>query len=98
MIPILDACSTVVKSDSLLPPELQQQLREALGSLRSMQETAFDWHPGSDEKVLDLVHPSMFPLVYGRSKAFKEKTVGVRNAISSWVSTIVFPSCPDLLG
>jgi hypothetical protein len=28
-----------------------------------------DWHPGSDEKVLDLVHPSLFPLVYGRTRA-----------------------------
>lgn len=27
-----------------------------------------DWHPGSDDKVLNLVHPSLFPLGYGRTK------------------------------
>ncbi|GEM08961.1 hypothetical protein Rt10032_c06g2978 [Rhodotorula toruloides] len=26
-----------------------------------------DWHPGSNEQVLDLVHPSLFPLVYEKS-------------------------------
>ena len=27
-----------------------------------------DWHPGSDQKVLDLVHPSLIPVVYGRTR------------------------------
>lgn len=27
-----------------------------------------DWHPGSDETVWDLVHPSLFPCVHGLSK------------------------------
>ena len=26
-----------------------------------------DWHPGSDNQVLDLVHPSLYPIVYGRT-------------------------------
>ncbi|KAJ2920638.1 hypothetical protein H1R20_g16458, partial [Candolleomyces eurysporus] len=38
-------------------------------------DTAKDWHPGSDGKVLDLVHPSMFPLIYGQSKVL---SVGAR--------------------
>ena len=27
-----------------------------------------DWHPGSNEQVLDLVHPSLFPLISGVSR------------------------------
>lgn len=27
-----------------------------------------DQHPGPEEQVRDLVHPSLFPLVYGRSR------------------------------
>jgi hypothetical protein len=26
-----------------------------------------DWHPGSNGQVLDLVHPSLYPVVYGRT-------------------------------
>ena len=26
-----------------------------------------DWHPGSDGLVLDLVHPSLYPIVYGHT-------------------------------
>ena len=38
-----------------------------------------DWHPGSDEKALDLVHPSLFPLVYGRSRTLPEGIVNLKN-------------------
>ena len=31
-------------------------------------ETAPDWHPGSNEQMLDLVHPSLFPLISGLSQ------------------------------
>lgn len=34
--------------------------------------------------VLDLVHPSMYPLVYGRSRVLKEELVGVSDAIEKW--------------
>ena len=34
--------------------------------------------------VQDLVHPSMYPLVYGRSRGFQEECVGVANAIEQW--------------
>lgn len=35
--------------------------------------------------VQDLVHPSMYPLVYGRSRVLQEEVVGVENAIGKWV-------------
>lgn len=34
-----------------------------------------DWHPGSGEKVLDLVHPSLFPLVYGQTRILPDSLV-----------------------
>ena len=33
-----------------------------------MPDAERDWHPGSDEQVLDLVHPSLFCLVRGVSR------------------------------
>ncbi|KAJ7863870.1 hypothetical protein B0H13DRAFT_2070038 [Mycena leptocephala] len=31
---------------------------------------SLDWHPGSNGKVLDLVHPSLYCIVYGRTHAY----------------------------
>lgn len=34
--------------------------------------------------VQDLVHPSMYPLVHGRSRIMKDEAVGVNDAIEKW--------------
>jgi hypothetical protein len=34
--------------------------------------------------VQDLVRPSMYLLVYGQSRVFKEEVVGVEDAITKW--------------
>ncbi|TFY53754.1 hypothetical protein EVJ58_g9272 [Rhodofomes roseus] len=38
-----------------------------LAPLESVPDSEKDWHPGSDGKVLDLVHPSLYPVIYGRT-------------------------------
>ena len=45
--------------------EIRQGLKAAFEKLRSEQGAEPDWHPKSDDQVLDLVHPSMYPFVYG---------------------------------
>jgi hypothetical protein len=66
LIPTLDAASnTVVKSDTVVSSELQKDLRTAFDTLRKDQASAVDWHPRTTEMVQDLVHPSMYPFVYG---------------------------------
>lgn len=59
------AGNSVVKSDSLLPELLKNDLRAAFDKLRADQASNVDWHPQSNEQVQDLVHPSMYPFVYG---------------------------------
>ncbi|TFK27630.1 hypothetical protein FA15DRAFT_666301 [Coprinopsis marcescibilis] len=61
----------VVKSDSAVSAETKFALQDAVRLLESVPEKLKDWHPGSDHKVLDLVHPSLFPFVYGRSKVLQ---------------------------
>ncbi|KAG8631442.1 hypothetical protein KVT40_000582 [Elsinoe batatas] len=39
------------------------------------------WHPGSNDQVLDLVHPSLFPLVYGRTRVLTNESIGVEDAL-----------------
>ncbi|KAH6909367.1 hypothetical protein BKA70DRAFT_1426494 [Coprinopsis sp. MPI-PUGE-AT-0042] len=67
----------VVKSDTAVSPETKKALQKAVEPLENVPDSQKDWHPGSDEKVLDLVHPSLFPVIFGRSKvlAVGEKVV-----------------------
>jgi hypothetical protein len=58
----------VVKSDYAVPEAVKLALQSAIKPLESVPEAQKDWHPGSDGKVLDLIHPSLYPLVYGKTK------------------------------
>jgi hypothetical protein len=37
--------------------------------LENVPDRLKDWHPGSEGKVLDLVHPSLFPVILGTTRA-----------------------------
>ncbi|GAB1320932.1 Manganese lipoxygenase [Madurella fahalii] len=76
--------NTVIKSDSLISDELRQGLKAAFEKLRAEQGAEPEWHPWTDDKVQDLVHPSMHPFVYGKSKFIQEEVVGVADAIEKW--------------
>ena len=69
----------VVKSDTTVSPDLKAELRIACKSLEDIPTSLKDWHPGSDDKVLDLVHPSLFPLIYGRSRVLPTGEVGLQD-------------------
>ncbi|TFK66459.1 hypothetical protein BDN72DRAFT_145431 [Pluteus cervinus] len=58
----------VVKSDTVIPQSVKEALQRATAPLENVPANQRDWHPGSNGQVLDLVHPSLFPLVYGKSR------------------------------
>lgn len=74
----------MAKSDVLISPKFRGFLQKAFDKLKADQAACPDWHPGTDEKVLNLVHPSMFPLIYGQSRGFQKEVVGVEDAIYQW--------------
>jgi len=51
----------------LIPGSLREKLLAAVAPLENVPDSEKDWHPGSDRLVLDLVHPSLYPIVYGRT-------------------------------
>lgn len=65
----------MVKSDDAIPETLLQALQQGARVLEDVPDNQKDWHPGSDGKVLDLLHPSLFPLIYGVSRALPYGTV-----------------------
>ena len=68
IVAAIDANAIVYMSDTALDNQLKEALKAAVASLENIPEPQKDWHPGSDGKVLDIVHPSLCPLIYGRTK------------------------------
>ncbi|PYH42267.1 DUF4246 domain-containing protein [Aspergillus saccharolyticus JOP 1030-1] len=73
----------VVRSDTAIPQDLQQALRQAVAPLEDLPLEDRDYHPGSDNKVRDLVHPSLFPLVYGRTRILPDRILTVDDCLAS---------------
>ncbi|KAG9100700.1 hypothetical protein FRC07_010390, partial [Ceratobasidium sp. 392] len=60
------------QSDKLVPATLKAKLVAGVGKLENVPDSERDWHPQSNDTVLDLVHPSLYPIVYGRTLAYPE--------------------------
>lgn len=79
-----DSYAPIAKSDELLSRELRDELILATRPLLNVPPAAKDWHPGTDEKVLNLVHPSLYPLVYGQTRVLSRGgRVDLRNMAAS---------------
>ncbi|KAK6331465.1 hypothetical protein TWF730_004547 [Orbilia blumenaviensis] len=62
----------VWRADGVVPEELRQELINAVATLENVPDHQKDWHPGSNGQVLDLVHPSLWPIIYGRSISLED--------------------------
>ncbi|KAF9920446.1 hypothetical protein FBU30_009720 [Linnemannia zychae] len=61
------------RADGLIPEDLKKKLLECIKKLEDIPDHLKDWHPGSNKQVLDLVHPSLFPFIAGRTLVTKEE-------------------------
>ncbi|KAI0536264.1 hypothetical protein GGR58DRAFT_475769 [Xylaria digitata] len=106
LISILDAEIEVVKSDSVIPSSLAAQLKTAVKPLEDVPEHHKDWHPESENKVLDLLHPSLFPMVYGASRVLPYGKVPLRGCAEftgkgetyAMLKEVRYSGAPFLLG
>ncbi|KAF8601412.1 hypothetical protein BDV93DRAFT_495814 [Ceratobasidium sp. AG-I] len=62
----------VWQSDTLIPSSLRERLIAGVSKLEDVPDSEKDWHPRSNGQVLDLVHPSLYPIVYGRTLAYPD--------------------------
>lgn len=67
----------VVKSDVAIPEELRQALIDAVHPLEEILNEQKDYHPGTDNKVVDLVHPSLFPVIYGQTRILPDQLISL---------------------
>ncbi|KAJ3086167.1 hypothetical protein HK102_013454 [Quaeritorhiza haematococci] len=64
------------QADGLVEAELKNRFKDAVARLlENVSESNKDWHPGSNNQVLDLVHPSLFCYVYGETRETDEPAI-----------------------
>ncbi|KAI1938132.1 hypothetical protein LOZ66_003721 [Ophidiomyces ophidiicola] len=71
----------IVKSDTMVPKSLQASLKAAVAPLENVPDEDKDYHPGTNNQVLDLVHPSLFPLVYGKTRVIADGCLTIQDGI-----------------
>ncbi|KAF8601413.1 hypothetical protein BDV93DRAFT_524801 [Ceratobasidium sp. AG-I] len=64
----------VWQSDTLVSVSLRERLIAGVSKLENVPDSEKDWHPRSNGQALDLVHPSLYPIVYGRTLAYPDNS------------------------
>lgn len=85
----------VVKSDIAISKDLEQALKEAAAPFEDVPENQRDYHPGSNQQVVDLVHPSLFPLIYGRTRILTDRTINLDTCLRSLGQGELLPVPPE---
>jgi len=89
LVRVLDSGSCVCKSDVLIPSILCKNLEDASTQLWKYAKKGEEIH-----QLINLVDPSMYPLVYGKTKILNDgKRVGLADCVESCSdsSTIISP-------
>jgi hypothetical protein len=61
----------VWKASSLFPEALSTEFSRLVAKLADIPDHQKDWHPGSDGRVLDLVHPGLYLFVSGKTRTIQ---------------------------
>lgn len=93
LVPVLDYSEAAIKSDVVMTEAMREELKTTVARLlEDVPEGQKDWHPGSDGKVLDLVHPSLWPLLFNRTRILTDKRIGVNDALAHCGTGRVIPT------
>ncbi|KAJ2081079.1 hypothetical protein H4R24_002605 [Coemansia sp. RSA 988] len=78
---MLSAVEKVWVSDTLINDATAQELKRYAAILEDVPDKDKDWHPDSDDQVLNLVHPSLYPLIYTSSSILSEPIASPADAV-----------------
>ncbi|KAJ2911065.1 hypothetical protein GGI21_000234 [Coemansia aciculifera] len=78
----LSATEGVWISDSLIDAQTTNALKDYAAVLASVPSRQKDWHPKDRARVLNLIDPSLFPLIYGCSKLCLQTTSSPQAALN----------------
>ena len=83
IIPTLDSWLSVAKSDTLISQELRDTLYNLFHQVETEQKTT-NQESNSKTPEKDLIDPSMYPLVYGRTRGYRKQRAGCTTAVGRW--------------
>lgn len=72
----------VVKTDCIIGDELRNKLIELSKPLEDVQQHLNEYTPDSGNTELDIVQPTLYPLVFGRSRILPDKVIGIDDALA----------------
>ncbi|KAM0276880.1 hypothetical protein ACHAQH_006298 [Verticillium albo-atrum] len=78
LIPILDYSVCVIKSDKLIDDNLRNKLGKAL---KGIETHCDDWSHSKKGKILSLLDPSLWPVVYGRTRILHDRHIGIEDCL-----------------
>jgi len=67
----ISAVDGVYESDHIIDSDLRSSLQFYIQNVIDTMDP--DWHPKSNDLVLDIIHPSLFPVIYGTSKFYTDE-------------------------
>ncbi|KAJ2616067.1 hypothetical protein H4S08_000942 [Coemansia sp. RSA 1365] len=79
---MLSAVERVWISDNIIDDATTQELKRYAAILEDVPEKDKDWHPNSNEQVLNLVHPSLYPLIYKSSSILSKPIASPADAVN----------------
>ncbi|KAM0747230.1 hypothetical protein T439DRAFT_305580 [Meredithblackwellia eburnea MCA 4105] len=69
----------IFESSGRIPASLRNRLLTCVTKLEDVSAEEQDWHPSFNHQVLEVVQPSLFPIVYGRTKTISGEPVKAPN-------------------
>ncbi|KAJ2449691.1 hypothetical protein GGF42_004695, partial [Coemansia sp. RSA 2424] len=79
----LSSADGVWLSDSLIDLETTNELKECAAILESTPTNQKDWHPDGESRMLNLIDPSLFPLIYARSKLYRQTCTSPQESLKA---------------
>ncbi|KAJ2444223.1 hypothetical protein IWW46_002129, partial [Coemansia sp. RSA 2440] len=77
----LSAVENVWMSDSLIDADITQELKRYVAVLEDVPEKDRDYHPNTNNQVVNLIHPSLYPLIYARSRFLSQPILSPAAAV-----------------
>ena len=78
----------------MVPEHVREALIRAIAPLEDIPENEKDWDTASDGQVLDLVHPSLYPLAFGQTRILPAAISGLSDCLDRYGEGKVF-AMPD---
>ncbi|KAJ2461057.1 hypothetical protein GGF42_000441 [Coemansia sp. RSA 2424] len=78
----LSAADGVWLSDTLIDAETTNMLKNYAAILESAPSHQKDWHPNGESRVLNLIDPLLFPLIYVHSKLCRQSRTSPQAALN----------------